>query len=238
MRERPRVLDLFCGGGGMAAGFVEAGFDVLGVDNRPQPRYPFDFYEGDALEFLQMRRPGGYIGGLSGFDAIHASPPCQDYSTSLGGRARHGTAWLLPSTLELLEAQDLPWVVENVMGAPLSAAQTLFPGNHGVMLCGSMFGLGVRRHRLFQTSFPIAQPQCAHGRQGRVVSVSGHSSQGREYRAAREEGREPDVTSDRAAAMGIDWMSRDELAQAIPPAYARYIGTELLRALGGEPGAA
>jgi DNA (cytosine-5)-methyltransferase 1 len=212
---RPLLLDAFCGAGGAAVGYQRAGFDVVGVDHLPQPNYPFRFIQADALEYLAEH-------GRE-FDTIHASPPCHAYS-SVTGRNRQRYPDLIAPTRELLQASELPYVIENVPGAPLVNA---------VQLCGSSFGLNVRRHRLFECSFPLNAlvPPCAHHWQrprfrsldsqqktlASVVGVHGHLNYAGE-----------DVL--REQAMGIDWMATDELTQAIPPAYAEYIGTFLLAA--------
>ena len=225
--SRPRLLDLFCGAGGAAMGYSRAGFDVVGVDINPQPRFPFEFVQDDALNFP-----------LDGFDAIHASPPCQHASTiAKQCRAlRPGTYEhpnLVPQTRELLRLSGLPYVIENVVGAELE---------NPIMLCGSSFGLDVRRHRLFECSFPIMAMPCAHhwqkprfrtldkrrhnltstvpvhgqGRQlASVVGVHGHLG----YKGERDL---------RERAMGVDWMTPDELSQAIPPAYTEFIGEQLM----------
>jgi len=203
---RPRLLDLFSGGGGAAMGYHRAGFDIVGVDNRPQPHYPFEFHCADALTFP-----------LDGFDAVHGSPPCQDHS-SLGPTTKrtHGTGWMLAATRKRLLAQDAPWVIENVPGAPMRP---------DYRLCGCMFGLpGLRRERWFETSWHgfDLRPPCHHA--GRAVTVAGHGAQGGwEY----INGVAPSQ-ADRRAAMGIDWLNRTELAQAIPPAFAEYVGRSLL----------
>jgi len=163
-----RCLDLFCCAGGAGEGYRRAGFDVTGVDIRPQPHNPHRFIRGDALAFL---REHGHE-----FDFIHASPPCQGYSTLA---AMHpGKVWpkLIGQVRSLVKSTGKPYVIENVETAPLRRESDLF-GNHGVMLCGSMFGLGVargflRRHRIFETSFPLPQPACKHV--GKAVGVYGH----------------------------------------------------------------
>jgi DNA (cytosine-5)-methyltransferase 1 len=215
---RPRLLDLFCGAGGAAMGYVRAGFEVVGVDVAGQPRYPFDFIKGDALWFLRTRgvTSPGHWGG-SGFDAIHASPPCQAYTKA---RKLQGNdhADLIEPVRELLEATGLPYVIENVKGAPLVDP---------VMLEGQMFdGLNVHRPRLFETNWHLEVPalipppprQTKMGRppiEGEAMQVVGHFS---------------DVPAGRKA-MGIDWMMQGELAQAIPPAYTEFIGRQLLAQL-------
>lgn len=205
--RRPRLLDLFCGAGGAARGYQLAGFDVTGVDHRKQPRYAGDrFIQADALEFLADA-------DLTRYDAIHASPPCQRF-TALAGLYRPAAAVhpdLLTPTLALLARTGVPWVVENVPGAPLRA---------DIMLCGEMFGLKVRRHRWFQTSPMLYQlmPPCRHDTS--PVGVYGHpgGTSGRDYRRSRG-----DVSYSRRAqladwktAMGIDWMTAAELAQGHP----------------------
>ena len=212
---KPRLLDLFCGAGGAAMGYHRAGFDVVGVDINPQPHYPFEFHQADAMTWP-----------LHGFDVIHASPPCQDHSTMKGFTGRtHGTGWMLASTIERLAASGQPWVVENVDGARRAM------GGQWTSLCGSSFGLGVRRHRLFRSSVLLLSSPCQHAEQGIVVGVYGHG-QNKGARLHRHTVGLPTATvADWREAMGIDWMNRDELAQAIPPAYTEWIGAQLLEAL-------
>lgn len=205
---RPRLLDLFCGAGGAAYGYHLAGFDVVGVDIEHQPRYPFAFHEADALTFP-----------LDGFDAIHASPPCQAYSSGTSPQRLSGRAYpdLVAPTRQLLIRTGMPWVIENVPGAPVRP---------DYRLCGCMFDLpGLRRERWFETSWRgfEMRPPCWHT--GSAVTVSGHGSTSRSR--ARRRG-ERQTVADWQRAMGIDWMNRDEMAQAIPPAYARFIGEQLI----------
>lgn len=203
--SRPRLLDLFCGGGGCSRGYHDAGFDVVGVDLNPMPEYPYEFHQGDALEYL---REHGHK-----FDAIHASPPCQAYSWS-ARRWNVERADLVGPTRELLIAIGRPYVIENVVGAPL---------HNPVVLTGTMFGLGVVRRRLFETNWFLLAPSYVSPvgsvREGQYVTVAGHGGDGR---AALHLWK---------AAMGIDWMTRKQLTQAIPPAYTHYIGTQLCRHL-------
>jgi len=216
--RKPRILDLFCKAGGAGMGYARAGFDVVGVDIAPQPNYPFQFWQYDALAVLPA-----YI--EQEYDAVHASPPCQAHSalrTAPGGKAHLD---LIPQTRALLQATGLPWVIENVEGAPLEAP---------AVLCGSSFGLGsqgceLRRHRLFETNWPLTAPACAHSDLPVIGVYGGHARR----RAASAGGRgTKDVWRDghRAAAseaLGIDWMTLAELSEAIPPAYTYWIGQQL-----------
>jgi DNA (cytosine-5)-methyltransferase 1 len=213
--SRPRLLDLFCGAGGAAMGYHQAGFDVVGVDIRPQPRYPFEFHQADALEFP-----------LEGFDAIHASPPCQGHAgiTNVrGSQADHPK--LIAPTRERLQAAGAPYVLENIMEA---RAYLLDP----VMLCGSAFGLPLKRHRLFEATFPFLSPGCAHGAHAKKYRIRQH---GREIDTAFcyvfGGGQAGQPVASWREAMGIDWMTVDELSQAIPPAYTRFVGEQLLAAI-------
>lgn len=195
-------LDLFCGAGGAAMGLHRAGFDVTGVDNRPQPRYPFRFVQGDAL-----RPPFD----LSNFDLIWASPPCQAFTTARVIHGREHPDRLTP-TRRMLEASGLPWIIENVPNAPMRA---------DYILCGSQFGeRRLKRHRWFECSWSAFDllPPCNH-KDGELVSVFGHG--GHIYNSVQ----------DWRDVMGIDWMTRDELAQAIPPAYSEYIGRAAMQYL-------
>lgn len=210
---KPRLLDLFCGAGGAAVGYARAGFEVVGVDIVDQPRYPFEFHQADALEFP-----------LDGFDAVHASPPCQDYSAA---KHIHGSSYhprLIEPVRALLRATRLPYVIENVPGSPL-----IDP----VQLCGLSFGLNVRRHRLFECSFPVVMvPPCSRHDADYSI-VFGGSARGRSRRTYLPDGKyriyRPTLPLERTKRdMGIDWMIRDELCQAIPPAYTEFIGGRLL----------
>jgi DNA (cytosine-5)-methyltransferase 1 len=193
-------------------GYHSAGFDVVGVDLHPQPNYPFEFHQGDALEFCRAH--------AHEFDAIHASPPCQQYSISKHIHRRQH-ADLVDTTRQELERARLPWVIENVMGAPL---------HRPIMLCGLMFGLKVLRHRIFESSEMLLGPAHPRHPKGNLTNSTRGYSTGREgfvcvagHNFAREAG---------ASAMGIDWMKRrSELAQAIPPAFTKFIGRQLLRQL-------
>jgi DNA (cytosine-5)-methyltransferase 1 len=221
MTDRPKLLDLFCGAGGAAMGYHRAGFDVVGVDVEPQPRYPFTFHQCDALAVLSMITDKAFrFPEWECFDAIHASPPCQDHTRG-GSHPVHGTGWMLAATRAQLEAQPAPWVIENVPGAPMRA---------DLKLCGCMFGLrlpGMRleRERWFETSWGAFEmrPGCHHT--GPAISVTGH---GTTTYARDKLGRNPTIAEYRALMGGIGWMNRDELSQAIPPAYTEHVGRMLL----------
>ena len=203
---RPRLLDLFCGAGGAAMGYHRAGFEVVGVDIKPQPHYPFEFVQADVFR-LPVR--------LRGFDwdAVHASPPCQAYSPHLRHRARP-TERLIEPVRALLQRAGLPYMIENVKGSPLT----------GLMLCGSTFDLPIWRHRYFETSPAMMAPPCRH-------DLVPHPLNPYNTKSKRRDGI-TGVTDPRwKAGMGIDWMTGDELAEAIPPAYTEYVGGQLLAAL-------
>lgn len=231
----PKLLDLFCGAGGASMGYHLAGFEVEGVDIKPQPHYPFKFYQADALEF-----------NLEGYDAYHASPPCQAYS-----RLRH-LPWLkgrnypalIDATRQVLVATGKPWVIENVADAPLGQEYGY------IMLCGwSLAEMPIYRHRLFESNVAMLAPShrphpeiiypgsklgsrysqansvvgaFGYTRKvprsyGTFVSVVGHDGT-RNFPKAKE-------------AMGVDWMNKQELTQAIPPAYTEYVGKYLIKAI-------
>ena len=213
-----RLLDLFCGAGGASVGYHQVGFDVVGVDIAPQPNYPFSFIETDALSLEPAF--------LHAFDAIHASPPCQAYS-DLAARNRNGNKWprLIEPVRDMLTSIGKPYVIENVEGAPL--------WNY-VVLCGTMFpGLRVLRHRLFESNFAIHPP-----RHGLHPKVHTHDRRKSHFGKTNEKYDFVQVTgggncSIEAArdAMGINWMTKRELNESIPPAYTRFIGAILLSRL-------
>jgi DNA (cytosine-5)-methyltransferase 1 len=217
VKVKPALLDLFCGAGGCTRGYQQAGFYVVGVDNRPQPHYIGDeFYQADAFEFLETQ-------DLTRFAAIHASPPCQVYSITRNlktSRSNHPD--LVAHTREKLQAIGLPFIIENVPGAPLI---------NPLMLCGSMFGLGVIRHRLFESNPVIwfAPMMCRHSR---VLPMWWKSrrkalAQGKTFEYITVAGKSF-LMHEAKTAMGIDWMTREGIAQAIPPAYTEFIGRQLL----------
>lgn len=216
---RPIALDLFCGAGGASMGLHRAGFDVVGIDIRPQPRYPFRFIQADAT-----RPPVD----LSKFDFIWASPPCQAHTDlkSAWNAKKHQDR--IPETRALLRASGKPYAIENVVGAPLRSS---------IMLCGTQFDLGTDdaelwRHRHFETNFPVPMRFCRHGQQRRVIGIYG--GHGRDRR--RTVNTQDYSTADRRAAMGIDWMTSMELSQAIPPAYGEFIGRAARQCLTGDQG--
>ena len=208
---RPRLLDLFCGAGGATKGYQQAGFCVIGVDIKPQRNYcGDDFIQADALEVLAE--------GVTGIDAIHASPPCQRYSAMSTCRPGLSDDYpdLVAPVRDLLDQTGLPYVIENVPGSPLVNPTTL---------CGTMFGHELYRHRLFEANFDLPEPEhpehvmpaskAGHWRPGTVMSVAGHF-------APVAHGR---------VVMDIDWMNREEMAEAIPPYYTEHVGRHMLAAL-------
>ncbi|MCX5119244.1 DNA cytosine methyltransferase [Micromonospora sp. NBC_00362] len=219
-----RALDLFCCAGGATRGYQQAGFHVVGVDKLDRPRYCGDeFIKGDALDVLRD------VAFLRTFDLIAASPPCQFGSTGSGQwgtRDRHEN--LIPQTRELLQVADVPYVIENIEP---NLPHLIDP----TVLCGEMFDLGVFRHRGFEVGggITLAQPHHPQHRgrvgDGKYVTVTGKSG-GRSVRDGIQHG----AKADWERAMGIDWMSTREMAQAIPPAYTRWIGQQIMPALVGQ----
>ena len=231
--DKPRLLDLFCKAGGATKGYQQAGFYVVGVDIEPQPHYCGDeFYQADALTYP-----------LEGFDAYHASPPCQRYSVMTNGRWQDrlpNHPDLIQPVRERLSAIGKPYIIENVPGAKLLLINP-------IMLCGTAFNLGtkdgnqLRRHRFFELSFPFDGflLQCQHNRASAIgvygggqyplrrkpatIGVYGHAGG-----SSNRDGLTQFGTDARREAMGIDWMTGNELSQAIPPAYTDYIGKYLM----------
>lgn len=221
MLDKPILLDTFCKAGGCTKGYQRAGFYVVGVDIEPQPRYCGDeFIQADALKYLATA-------DLSRYAAIHASPPCQAYSVCKRLKtARDDYPDLIGPTRAALMATGKPYVIENVQGAPLE---------NPLMLCGSMFGLAVLRHRLFECDPPIwfAPHSCDHA--GGALPMWWRSrvkklATGQKFRYMTVAGNSF-LVPEASRAMGIDWMSRKELSQAIPPAYTEWIGRHLIQEL-------
>jgi DNA (cytosine-5)-methyltransferase 1 len=231
---KPKLLDLYCGEGGAAMGYHRAGFDVFGVDVRRDALryYPFPHHRGDALSYLDKR---GHE-----FDAIHASPPCKvhtaltsalaadDFDSMLFPVSTHSD--LIPQTRAAVRATGLPYVIENVPGAPLESP---------LVLCGSQFDLGVdcedewrqlRRHRLFESNMSLTPPgRCAH--RGDAIGVYGLGGRtGGRWQTPGRRGAYQGTLNEARLAIGAPWMSRAGLSQSIPPAYTEHIGLQLLAA--------
>lgn len=215
-----RLLDLFCCAGGAAMGYHQAGFEVVGVDIDPQPNYPFEFVQADAMTLSPC--------WLGSFDVIHASPPCQGYSV-LAKRTGTGDRWvkLIPAVRRMLASTGLPYVIENVVGAPL---------RDPVVLCGTMFeGLRVIRHRLFESNLLLLAPgpcmphPLCHTLDKRKKHY-GRTCEWVDYVQVTGGGN-CSVAAARDA-MGIDWMTKRELNEAIPPAYTAHIGSQIMLHLG------
>ena len=210
--RRPRLLDLFSCAGGAGMGYHRAGFDVVGVDIAPQPRYPFEHHQGDAFAFLAEH---GHE-----FDVIHASPECRDHTPLTSVAGIRGTGWQLAEIERSLSETGKPWVIENVAASPLRA---------DVTLCGGMFGLRTYRHRKFKSNVPLsASPHPKH-----VILTAT-----KRRRELWDQGWHVSITGDVGTyvgpeAMGIDWMNGNELSQAIPPAYTEHVGRQLMHALSG-----
>lgn len=210
IHDKPRALDLFCGGGGATKGLQEAGYHVTGVDINPQPHYCGDaFHQTDALTFP-----------LEGYDLIWASPPCQFGSVATPGAHRHKHPNLIGPIRDRLTAQGAPYIIENVEG---SRAHLINP----VMLCGTMFGLRFWRHRYFEVPALglVLTPPCRHT--GRMVLLTGSHGHGGQAFAPNGP-RYDDTLADKKKAVGIDWMTEAEMTQAIPPAYSEYLAMQLL----------
>lgn len=207
--KKPRLLDLFCGAGGMARGYADAGFEVVGIDNVPQPRYPYEFHVADALTYP-----------LDGFDVLHASPVCKAYSFASsfhpGTKGKHID--FIPDTRARLLASGKPYVIENVAGSPLIKA---------IMLCGGMFNLRTYRHRYFESNMLLFQPE--HKKHTLKAAGPGAIAKPDEMWCIGGHFGHKDEAQ---AAMGIDWMETvGEISQAIPPVYAYWIGKQLIDVL-------
>lgn len=204
-----RLLDLYCGAGGAGMGYHRAGFsEIVGVDIHPQPNYPFTFWRRDALSLTYEE--------LLSFDLITASPPCQAYSRGSALARKRGKVYpdLIDPTRRMLEAASKPYVIENVLGAPLRP---------DISLCGTMFGLKVQRHRYFETNIRNLGSNLVCNHDGSVVdgdyvTVAGSGGHGRGSFKLWQD------------AMQIDWMTKDEIRESIPPAFTQHIG-ELIQVL-------
>jgi DNA (cytosine-5)-methyltransferase 1 len=206
-----RLLDLFCGAGGASMGYARAGFEVTGIDLKHGKRYPFTYIRGNVLDYLNTDF-------LTQFDVIAASPPCQTFSATQHLRNAQGKSTskvnMIPQVREALIASGKPYVIENVPNAPLI---------NPMQLCGSGFGLKVRRHRLFESNYPLVGNTCNHKQQGKPVGI---------YGSMRDEipngGHTAKTMAQANEAMGIDWMIWGELVESIPPVYTEFIGRQLL----------
>jgi DNA (cytosine-5)-methyltransferase 1 len=221
MGERLKLLDLFCGGGGASMGYHQAGFEVTGIDLKNQPDYPFTFIQKDAMQILAD------LDYLNQFDVIHASPPCQVFT-----RARHlmkaqGNSTNKPDLVEAVRDALRAWggtyVIENVVGAPIQ----------GIVLCGSSFGLKVRRHRIFESNKQLKSLHCDHKTQGNPIGVygaMGDQPQGEDKATGKYVygGTVAKTLIEGQQAMGIDWLKWQQLKESIPPAYKKHRGKQLL----------
>lgn len=206
-----RLLDLYCCEGGAAMGYGRAGFDVVGVDHKPRPRYPFPCIQADALDYVRQH---GHE-----FDAIHASPPCQAYSRNRHVWKTHSHPELIEPTRDALRATGRPYVIENVEGAPLIADMTIW-------LKGTMFGLRVFRKRGFESNVLLLQPKPIANRHFGRAAKQGRPAADGEYVTVTGHFNQADGYAKRA--MGIDWMTRYGMSQALPPAYTEFIGAQLI----------
>lgn len=226
--QGPALLDLFCCAGGAAKGYVDAGFVVIGVDIDAQPNYPYTFFQADAIEFA---RKYGHL-----FDAIHASPPCQAYSKT---KTLHSNEHpeLVEPTREVLEEVGRPWVIENVVGAPLRDPIKL-SGQHFNMTAPDVDGVPLKlvRHRLFESNIELAVPEGFH-RNKEIQTASVYGAGGGWTPAHRDN---PDRrggyiphTDVVKQLLGIDWMTKHEMSQSIPPKFTEHVGRQLLAHLKG-----
>lgn len=220
---KPRLLDLFCCAGGAGMGYFLAGFDVVGVDIRNQLNYPFPFVKDDAINYLTKN--------IHNYDVIHASPPCQAYSKHVKSKS---SKWnhtlgidepkLIAELKKILANTGKPYIIENVTGARGEMREDL-------LLCGVMFGLPIARHRIFEISIGINQPQHI---KCRGIAKQYSKIKGWAYRDMSVTGKGRNAgTSDRwKEILGINWnMTQHELAESIPPAYTEYIGTEIIKVI-------
>lgn len=206
-----KLLDLFCGVGGASVGYAQSGFEVHGVDLKHGKRYPFIYLRADVLDVLQDEE------FINQFDVIHASPPCQTHSITQHLRNAQGKSTskvdLIPQTRAALIASGKPYIIENVPGSPL-----IDP----IQLCGSSFGLKVRRHRLFESNMPLKGSICNHKEQGRPIGVYGSLND-----QIPNGGKTAETIDQARQAMGMDWAIWTELVEAIPPAFTKYLGDQI-----------
>lgn len=213
MRRVYRILDLFSGAGGAGEGYRRAGFIPTGVDINRQPRYPYQFIRGDALEYLERY---GHL-----YDVIHASPPCQRYSKMQRMRKNQDNhPDLIAPVRQLLQQIGRPYIIENVEGAPLIKP---------IVLCGSQFGLKVYRHRLFESNLDLSEP--LHFKHQDSTPPAGQGKSPKGYISLTGGGIRGVDQEYRFAAMGISWMTNAELKESIPPAFTEYLGKQVMRYL-------
>jgi len=209
-----KLLDLFCGAGGASKGYAEAGFEVTGIDVKHGKRYPFTYIRGDVKDYLNVEF-------LSQFDVIHASPPCQTHSATKHLRNAQGKSTskidMIPEVRQALIMSGKAYTIENVPGSPL-----IDP----IQLCGSAFGLKVRRHRLFESNMQLKGTECSHKQQGKPVGI---------YGSMRDEipggGHTAKTMQEAHESMGINWMLWGELVEAIPPLFTKYLGEQIKHAV-------
>lgn len=214
-----KLLDLFCCGGGAGVGYKRSGFDVVGVDIKNQPEYPNFFIQADAVAYLKAHG--------NSFDAIHASPPCQGYSSHVSSASSKyvptkgkDEPMLIGVLREILNEIGKPYVIENVIGARSYM-------NANLLLCGTMFDLPIARHRLFETNFFIPQPE--HPK-CKGVAKRFAAKKKWDYRdmSVTGKGRRAGTSERWKEIMGIDWdLRQSQISEAIPPAYTKYIGCHL-----------
>ncbi|WP_339283014.1 DNA cytosine methyltransferase [Paenibacillus sp. FSL R5-0486] len=225
---KPKLLDLFCKAGGCSAGYAKAGFEVVGVDIKPQPNYPYEFIQADALEILKNKD------FISQFDVLTASPPCQAHSKAKSlSVARNGGKYgdhldLIPETRRLLEETGKPYIIENVAGSPLENPVKLF---------GSQFkNLYTQRERWFESNIPLVEPDVPREKMKTPSAGNGIGEDGSISICGSGGVRGLNAKQIRLywgfAMGGIDWMSRNELAEAIPPAYTEFLGKQAKEYIG------